>query len=81
MTMILADHHVRNIRDTLRESPLVEGEVRRVEGLGQLYMAISKNVPSVKGYKYVEQYKLNVDGIEVYFFARIPDQNLATGAS
>ena len=75
--MQLSDVHQRRLLDEFTNNPLQEGEVRRVVGLGQLYVALPATVPSQEGYRFARLYSLRFDGVEHVFYARL-DANEAS---
>lgn len=64
--MILSNQMQERLRQFLVASPLHEGEIRRVDGMGNLYVALSKEHKE----PYYFQYSLAIDGVPHYFFGR-----------
>lgn len=73
--MILNAAYVKKIRDSIRNNPLGDAELRRVVGAGELYMANFETPENQPGYNFVFQYRLKVDDNWVYFFARLRASN------
>ena len=68
MTMIPTPQMQQNLKDLFAASPLQEGELRRIEGMGGLYVSLSREIKE-EGYEFM--YSLGIDGIVHYFFGRI----------
>lgn len=66
--MQLAPHHLEKLRDDIRSNPLKEAEMRRVEGLGEQYIALSSHKPSDE---YARVYTLRIDKVEYSIYAKV----------
>lgn len=64
--MILSNQMQERLKVLLAEAPLLEGEMRRVEGMGDLYVALSKEQDK----PYYFQYSLAIEGVPHFFFGR-----------
>lgn len=67
--MILTKAHINRVRKFLQEEPLQPDEIRRVEGLGELYLTFSDN--PLDGDLYTELYKLNIDDVSYTFCSKL----------
>lgn len=63
--MIPTPQMQRLIRDQLRENPLKGDEVRRVEGMGRLYVSLDRTHAE----DCLFLYTFEIDGTEYHFFA------------
>lgn len=77
--MILTNQATSLIEVQLAENPLKEGEVRRMEGMGNLFVTahMMKNVLSdgeihVEGMVYWFLYALRISGVTYYFYGGEP---------
>jgi len=53
--------------------PLAEGEVRRMQGLGQLYACLPGHVPEEEeGSEFVFRYEMTINGVVYCFYNRHP---------
>lgn len=66
--MQLNPHHIEKLRDGVRENPLKEVEVRRIEGLGEQYITLASYNP---GDDFTRLYKLAIDDVEYVFWAKL----------
>lgn len=67
--MILSSTHIERIRKSLQENPLQQNDVRRIEGLGELYLSFSDHL--LDGDLYTELYKLNIDDVSYTFYSKL----------
>lgn len=58
----------QHLKDLLSQSPLETGEIRRIEGMGELYVSLSSDLNKGE-YEYL--YSLGIDDVVVYFYARM----------
>lgn len=58
----------QNLKELLTNTPLQEGELRRIEGMGGLHVSLSREIDE-EGYEFM--YSLGIDGVVYYFFGRI----------
>ena len=58
------------IKDQLTASPLSEGEIRRIEGMGELYVSLSRDTDK-RHHEYTFMYSLTIDSTQFYFFSRL----------
>jgi hypothetical protein len=56
----------RQLVDELRDKPLDEGEIRRVEGMGNLHVSLQREAPD--GYYF--RYTLAIEGTDYHFFSK-----------
>lgn len=70
MTMQLTSVHVERLRDNLRSKPLQEGEIRRVVGAGEQYIALTS--VTVEAAEYTKMYALKIDDVSYTIFAKVP---------
>ncbi len=68
MNMIPTLQMQQNLKTLLTTTPLQEGELRRIEGMGGLYVSLSREI-NEKGYEFM--YSLGIDDVVYYFFGRI----------
>jgi hypothetical protein len=66
--MFITASHAERIRDEMRNDPMQEGEIRRVKGLGNLFVAISST--SVEAQEYTRIYTLFIDDVEYSFYTQ-----------
>lgn len=59
------------VRNRVRTNPLAEGEVQRIEGMGELYISLSDEGMKEKGYTFM--YSLEIDGVAYRFYSRLGD--------
>lgn len=65
--MIFSPQMQRVLKQELEdENPLVDGEIRRITRMGELYVSLNKEHPA----PYYFQYTLEIDGKPHYFFGR-----------
>lgn len=64
--MILSTQMQERLKQSLAASPLHEGEVRRVDGMGELYFSQTKEQPE----PYYFKYSLSIDDVPYYFFGK-----------
>lgn len=67
MNMILTQEYVERLRDELSRRPLQHGELRRLVGLGEQYIALSSTVVDVT---YTNLLTLSIDGLSCTVYAR-----------
>ena len=67
----------RQLKDELANSPLAVGEVRRVEGMGQLFISLSRDLGDNN---YRHQYTLEFDAVPHHFFVCETEQDNGVGA-
>jgi len=65
--VILSSQFALRIRDSIRKQPLKEKEIRRIEGLGELYVTLPETVLDKK--IYTEMYRLRIDGVPVVLYS------------
>ena len=70
--MQLNPHHPEILRDNVRDTPLEEAEIRRVEGLGEQYVALASYDP---GDEFTKVYELKIYDIPHVIYSK-----LSTGA-
>lgn len=68
MSVILSSQFALRVRDSIREQPLKEKEIRRIEGLGELYVTLPETVLDKK--IYTEMYRLRIDGVPIVLYSR-----------
>jgi hypothetical protein len=68
MNMIPTMQMQQNLKDLLNNTPLQKGELRRIEGMGGLYVSLSREIEE-EGYEFM--YSLGIDDVVYYFFGRI----------
>lgn len=73
--MILTDNAIAHIRATIAESPLKEGELRRVAPMGNLFVAEQqlegqneKGEIKIDDMTYWLQYVMKIDKVTYYFY-------------
>jgi hypothetical protein len=57
------------LREQLTASPLKSGEIRRIEGMGELYVSTTKEMENAHEYTFM--YSLYIDEIPYYFFSKL----------
>ena len=68
----LGESLIDSFVSTIQNNPLQEGEIRLVEGVGEVYIALTTtNVDDVDGIVYTEQYKFTIDDIGYTIYARL----------
>lgn len=70
--MFISVSHAERLRDEVRQQPLEQGEIRRIKGLGNLYMALVTT--EVDSTKYKEMYSLFIDDVEYIFYGQTKPQ-------
>jgi hypothetical protein len=60
MNMIPTQHMQQMIKDQLAASPLSDGEIRRIEGMGELYVSFSRDADKAHR-EYTYMYSLSID--------------------
>lgn len=66
--MNLSQQMQQNIKNVLQTSPLLPDELRRVEGMGELYIGLSREFV---GSEYTFLYSLEIEGKPHYFFGKM----------
>ena len=72
--MQLTPIFIDRIRATLAEGPLGEGDVRRMEGLGEHYVSIVELLGD-QGLLYLHLFSVRIDGTEIHCYRRKPLQS------
>lgn len=58
------------IKDQMTATPLAEGEIRRIEGMGELYVSLTRDIDK-RHHEYTYMYSLTIDNKKFYFFSRL----------
>lgn len=66
MKMILSTQMQEEIKQRLAASPLYEEEIRRIDGMGELYVSLRKDIPD----PYYWQYSLSIEDVPHHFFGK-----------
>jgi hypothetical protein len=66
MEMIISQQLQRELSANLRENALSDGETRRIEGMGNLYVSLKRE--PVPGCYF--RYTLTIEGIDYHFFSK-----------
>jgi hypothetical protein len=66
MEMILSTQMQDKLRQSLTASPLFENELRRIDGMGELYVSLVKDQHEPYYYKYT----LSINDVPHYFFGK-----------
>ncbi len=66
MTIMLTKQFQERLRQSIVDQPLTGGEIRRAEGMGELYFSMKRNHSS----EYYFQYTLEIDGTDYHFFGK-----------
>tara|TARA_B100000508_G_scaffold137106_1_gene130999 strand:+ start:976 stop:1242 length:267 start_codon:yes stop_codon:yes gene_type:complete len=76
--MQLTSAHAERLRDNLRDNPLNEGEIRRVEGAGEQYIA-RKGDDAVDDTEHTKTITVEIDGVSHQLYTKLPsdDQSVA----
>lgn len=77
--MKLTENALAHMRNTIGKSPLGEGELRRIEPMGNLFVAIKPLAGEdeegeivLDNTAYWHQYTLKIDGTVYYFYGGVP---------
>ncbi len=73
MEMQINQTHQKELRDSLRSSPLKPNEFRRVEGLGGRFIATLET--SVDQSSFVELMELKIDGTTYVLYSKVKASN------
>lgn len=68
MTMMLSPQHQERLKGMLKEKPLEDGEVRRVEWTGEQYISLEETEVSSQKFTYL--YKVRIGGVVYAFYAK-----------
>jgi len=68
MGMYITSHLAERLKREALDVPFVSGEIRRIEGLGELYMTLAQ---TVVGEEFQRLYTLFIDDIEYAFYRRL----------
>ena len=77
--MKLTKHAIELMREQIADTPLQPDELRRVKGMGNLFMSPTKFSADEEGefvrmgWTYWEMYSLNIDGTIYYFYGGTPN--------
>lgn len=66
--MMLSNSYAKRLRDDVKSNPLEPREVRRVVGMGDLYMAFSGTTVDPE---YIELYELIIDDVSYLFYSKL----------
>lgn len=69
MSFILSAPFAERLRDAVRAQPLKPGELRRVKGLGESYLALSST--PVDEETYAELFAVTIDGVRHTFYRKL----------
>lgn len=64
--MILSTQMQEEIKQRLAASPLYDGEIRRIDGMGDLYVSLTREMHE----PYYFQYTLRIDDTPYHFFGK-----------
>lgn len=70
MKMIPTQNMQQLIKSQLAASPLYEGEIRRIEGMGDLYVSRKRELETSHD-EYTYMYSLIIEEETYYFFSRL----------
>jgi hypothetical protein len=70
MNMIPTQPMQQLIKNQMTAFPLTDGEIRRIEGMGELYVSLTRDVDK-RHHEYTYMYSLIIDGKKFYFFSRL----------
>jgi hypothetical protein len=69
--MIISEAFRRQLKDMLAENPLKDKEMRRVEGLGALYISLVSEDKAVSGYEFLYSYTID-DQVYKFYTELVP---------
>lgn len=74
MSFVITASFAKRLRDAARLEPLRVGEIRRVEGLGEMYLVLART--AVDDTAYVKLLSVSIDGVSHALCRRVPKQFL-----
>jgi len=78
ITMMLSPQHLERLRDMLREKPLEAGEIRRIEWMGEQYIAKKDESVDAKDYTFLVTVK--IDETDYVLYAKNNNNQAASAA-
>ncbi len=82
--MRITEHAVARMRSQIAEQPLHDDEMRRIEGMGDLFMSLKLHKADAEGEVnhggmiYWHQYTMRIDGVIYHFYAGVNAPSSAT---
>lgn len=73
--MLISRQHQILLRDSLREKPLGENEVRHIDWMGEQYLAREGAIKSPDIAIFTQLYTLRIDGAKYIIYAKLPHQS------